>query len=281
MTRFRRTNAQVAALRSALHDIVEADRPMTVRQVFYQMVVRGLIEKTEKEYDQTVGRLLREMRLKGEMPYEWIVDESRRRRVTQTYASPAEALDDCAYYYRRSALKECKDYVEVWCEKDALAALLYEITSDYDVPLLVSRGMPSLSILHGTALEIMAADRDGKQTYVYQFGDHDPTGVIIPKAIEKRLEEMALGCDITVERVALTEELITLHSLPTRPTKREGNTHAKGFVGDSVELDALPPRDLRDLVRAVIERHITPRALAKVRKAQAKEQAEIRALIAR
>jgi hypothetical protein len=189
--RFRRTKAQIDAIRTAIYDIVEADRPMTVRQVFYQCVVRSLIEKTEAEYDGTVGRLLREMRLNGELPYEWIVDESRRRRVTQTYANPAEALDDCARYYRRSALAECDDYVEIWCEKDALAALLYEVTSDYDVPLLVSRGMPSLSILHGTALEIMAADRDGKQTYIYQFGDWDPTGVIIPKAIEKRLDEMA------------------------------------------------------------------------------------------
>jgi hypothetical protein len=36
---------------------------MTVRQVFYQMVSRGLIEKTEREYEGTVVRLLAEMRM--------------------------------------------------------------------------------------------------------------------------------------------------------------------------------------------------------------------------
>ena len=39
----------------------------------------------------------------------------------------------------------------------------------------------------------------------YQFGDHDPTGVLIPRSIERRLEEMCetLGCSAPiVERVA-------------------------------------------------------------------------------
>jgi hypothetical protein len=44
--------------------------------------------------------------------------------------------------------------------------------------------------------------------------------------------------------------------LPTRPTKREGNRHARDFVGDSVDLDAIPPADLRRLTRECIERHI-------------------------
>jgi hypothetical protein len=62
--------------------------------------------------------------------------------------------------------------------------------------------------------------------------------------------------------VALTEQQIAEFNLPTRPTKREGNRHAYGFAGDSVELDALPPHVLRDMVRDVIERHISPTATA-------------------
>ena len=32
-----------------------------------------------------------------------------------------------------------------------------DVTSDYDVPLMVSRGMPSLTFLHGSAQEILHA----------------------------------------------------------------------------------------------------------------------------
>ena len=58
--------------------------------------------------------------------------------------------------------------------------------------------------------------------------------------------------------MALTEEQIEDYDLPTRPTKREGNRHAESFEGDSVELDALPPRVLREMVTEVIEQHISP-----------------------
>jgi hypothetical protein len=52
--RSRRSKAQMDALRDALHDILEADHPMTVRQLFYRMVSRGAIAKTENEYNNAV-----------------------------------------------------------------------------------------------------------------------------------------------------------------------------------------------------------------------------------
>ena len=36
--------------------MLQADNPMTVRQVFYQLVSRGVIAKTEAEYKQAVVR---------------------------------------------------------------------------------------------------------------------------------------------------------------------------------------------------------------------------------
>ena len=112
------------------------------------------------------------------------MDESRRRRVTQTFNGVEDALEHTARFYRRSALQQVGDYLEIWCEKDALAGVMWDPASDYDVPLMVSRGMPSITFLHGTALEIARAARAGKRTYIYQFGDHDPSGVLIPQTIE-------------------------------------------------------------------------------------------------
>jgi hypothetical protein len=60
--------------------------------------------------------------------------------------------------------------------------------------------------------------------------------------------------------------------LPTRPTKRDGNTHAQTFEGDSVELDALPPRVLRSMVRKVIEQHVSPVATEALRAAEESER---------
>ena len=49
---------------SALYAIADAQKPMTVRQVFYQATVRGLIPKTENGY-QMVTTALADMRRDG------------------------------------------------------------------------------------------------------------------------------------------------------------------------------------------------------------------------
>lgn len=281
--RGRRSRAEIADIKSAIYDAIKPQKPMTVRQVFYQLVVRGIVDKTENEYQRTVIRLLTEMRLAGELPFDWIIDESRRRRITRTFNNVAEALEDTARYYRRSALRDADDYIEIWCEKDALAGLLWDVAGVYDVPLLVSRGMPSITFVHGTAVQISNAATAGKVSYIYQFGDHDPSGVLIPQAIKSRLTEFCekFRCaPPIVERVALAKEQIKEFDLPTRPTKREGNRHTGDFEGDSVELDALPPDELRSLVQEVIERHISPRALQVTRVAEESEREFLDALAA-
>jgi hypothetical protein len=279
-TKQRRTKAEITAIRDAIIDVVESDPPMTVRQVFYQLVTRGVIEKTEDEYQRTIIRLLTDMRLEGDIPFNYIVDESRRVRITQTFDNVADAVAHTAKFYRRSALAQSDDYLEIWLEKDALAGVLWDVTSEYDVPLMVSRGMPSLTFLYSCARQIERAWLNGKQTYIYQFGDHDPSGVLIPQTIERRLGELCeqLHCDPPiVQRVALTEDMIAEFNLPTRPTKRNGNTHANRFEGDSVELDALPPSELRNLVRCVIECHVSPEETEALRAAEDSERELLRA----
>ena len=273
--KFRRSKADIDEIKSAIVEVLRADHPMTVRQVFYQLVVGDVIEKTEEQYQGTVIRLLTEMRMDGRVPFAWIVDESRRRRENQTYDSIADAARDTARFYRRNALRACPDYLEIWSEKEALAGVIEDAAGEYDVPIIVSKGMPSITQLYGSAVEVARAAEAGKQTYIYQFGDHDPSGVLIPETIERRLNQLCERFDCrapVIERVALTEEQIDEFDLPTRPTKRDGNQHAKNFDGDSVELDALPASELRSMVREVIERHISSETLHALRVAEESER---------
>ena len=56
-----------------------------------------------------------------------------------------------------------------------------------------------------------------------------------------------------------------------RPTK-SSDSRAKGFVGDSVELDAIPVDDLRDLARDCIERHVDHQQLDALMVTEAEER---------
>jgi len=250
--RSRRTKKAIETLKEHLYGVVEELQPVTVRQVFYQMVNRGLIAKTEAEYDNSVGRLLTQMRLEGELPFDWIADNTRWMRKPRTYSSLESAIKRTAEAYRRSVW-DCQDvYVEVWLEKDALAGILYDITAPWDVPLMVVRGFSSISYLHEAAETIMAVD---KPTYLYYFGDYDPSGVDIPRNVEVRLREFAPEAEIYFERVAVNPDQIVEMNLPTRPTKKS-DSRSKGFEDESVEVDAIPPNVLRVLAERRITQHI-------------------------
>lgn len=265
----RRTKVEIVRLREALYGILFEDNPMTVRQVFYQAVGRGLVAKTENEYKNTVGRLLLLMRKEGELPYEWISDTTRWMRKPRTFDSLQDALRNTAETYRRSLWAEAGTHVEVWTEKDALAGVLLEVTRKWDVPLMVSRGFSSETYLYTTAEAIKAT---GRPAHIYYFGDRDPSGVRIDPAIEKGLRRLAPDQDIRFERAAVLPEQIEEWHLPTRPTKTEGNTHARGFAGESVEVDAIPSAQLRRLVSDCIERHVDHQQLAVLAAAEKSER---------
>jgi hypothetical protein len=270
--RERRTKAEMARIRQGLYEIAEANEPITCRGIFYQATTAGLVRKTEGEYKATVCRLLSEMRRAGELPYGWIADNTRWMRKPSTHSSLNGFLRSAAQHYRRSVWDQQDVYVEIWLEKDALAGVLYPVTSQWDVPLMVTRGYPSLSFLHEAAEAIAYHD---KPAYLYYFGDHDPSGVDIPRKVEQDLTEFVSEFDtraeVHFERVAVLPQQIEAWDLPTRPTKQT-DSRARTFEGESVEVDAIPPDTLRSLVEDCINMHVDHEALALLRRTEQRER---------
>jgi hypothetical protein len=265
--RHRATKIDVEERRGALFKIVSAMKPMTVRQVFYQATVRGIIDKTESGYTKVQTDLV-QMRLSGQLPYDWLADSTRWQRKPRSYFGVEDALRETARLYRKSLWAEADSYVEVWLEKDALSGVILPITAMYDVPLMVARGYASLSFLHGAAEFISKLD---VPTYIYHLGDFDPSGVNAGEKIDQTLKEMAPEADISFERIAVMPEQIARWNLPTRPTKAS-DSRSKGFGEISVELDAIDPQRLRDLVQAVIEQHLPADQFATLKAAEESER---------
>jgi hypothetical protein len=272
--RHRSTKAEVEQRRQELYDIVEAGKPMTVRQVFYQATVHGIVEKAESGYSK-VQTDLTLMRRSGELPYGWLADNTRWQRKPNTFSTVSDALEETARLYRKSLWADADSYVEVWLEKDALAGVVYPITSRFDVPLMVARGYASLSFLHSAAEYINSLT---VPTFLYHLGDFDPSGVNAGEKIEKTLCEMASDADIYFERIAVTEEQIEDWELPTRPTKTS-DARAKGFGGISVELDAIEPNMLRQIVQEAIEQHLPAEQYEVLKAAEESERELIARLV--
>jgi hypothetical protein len=272
--RIRSTKAEIEARREALLAIIDDGKPMTVRQVFYQATVRGLVEKAESGYAK-VQTDLTVMRRAGELPYDWLADNTRWQRKPRTFNGVEEALKATAEFYRKSLWADADAYVEIWLEKDALAGVVYPITSMYDVPLMVARGYASLSFLYNAAEYINELD---VPTFIYHFGDFDPSGVNAGEKIEQTLREMAPDADIAFERIAVTPEQIEDWDLPTRPTK-SSDSRSKTFGEISVELDAIEPNQLRALVLEAIEQHLPQKQFEILKAAEESERELLESLI--
>src|SRR6516162_4081937 len=132
--RHRSTKAEVEERREALLAIIDDGKPMTVRQVFYQATVRGLVEKAESGYAKVQNDLTL-MRRAGDLPYDWLADNTRWQRKPRTFNGVEEALKATAAFYRKNLWADADCYVEIWLEKDALTGVLLPVTAMFDVPL--------------------------------------------------------------------------------------------------------------------------------------------------
>lgn len=272
----RRLRADTAAVYGAvLRAFYDAGYPQTVRQLFYKLTSYGVTPKTENGYSQVCYHSLR-MRQLGILPYSWLADNTRWVRKSPSYDSVSEFLRASRDAYRRSIWRDQDTYVEVWLEKDALAGVLVDITDSYDVPLMVTRGYSSATFAYEAAQEMLAWQQRGKWPVIYYFGDHDPSGVDIPRDLQSKLRRH--GARFHFERVAVLPEQIAAWDLPTRPTKTN-DSRAGGWEGGSVELDAIPANMLRQLCARVIEQHIDPHVLSETRRIEALERESLEAVI--
>jgi hypothetical protein len=254
--RNRRKKSEIIGIKKALREILEADHPQTVRQVFYQMIVRGLVGKTEQEYDGTVCRLLGEMREDDVIPFEWVADNTRWKRRPTTYTGLSNAIWNLGQTYRRNLWDDAEDYVEIWAEKDALAGVLVEETDPLDVPLMVAKGYTSERL---------------KRIFIYHLGDSDPSGEDAARDVEEKLRRYTqkLGGEVEIhfKRIAVLDEQ-TL-----RPNKVKDRRTAKfRRQASSVELDAITAPELRKIVRDAIEPHVDEDLHARLKAQQDGEQ---------
>jgi hypothetical protein len=118
--------------------------PVTVRGLYYQAEVHGVpgIDKTDSSYDK-IQRQVLNLRREGRLDYNDIADSTRWMRKPVTHDSVEDALNETARTYRKSLWRDNDARVAIWAEKDAVAAVLFEITSKYDVGLMVARRFSS------------------------------------------------------------------------------------------------------------------------------------------
>jgi hypothetical protein len=189
-----------------LVDYAEQHGPVTVRGLYYQAEVRGVpgIDKTEASYDKVQRQVLL-LRRAGRMPYENIADLTRWTRKPRSYNGVEAALRSTAQFYRKALWADADSYLEIWCEKDALAGVIHPVTAEYDVPLMVCRGFSSETF----AFEAIEAREDDPRDYViWYLGDFDRSGRDAADSLMEKITRFAdeKGVDVSFNILAIEEQ---------------------------------------------------------------------------
>jgi hypothetical protein len=261
----------------AMYAAAEAAQPITGRGVGYKLFTAGLISSMTRSEMQRVYRLLKEAREQGDIPWSWIVDETREFERCSTWADPAAYARAVARSYRRDFWNQQPHRVEVWSEKGTVRGVLQPVLDQYAVGFRVMHGFSGATTLHD-----VAEDDDGRDLIVLYVGDFDPSGMFMSEHdLPDRLAKYG-GDHVTLKRVALTrEQTDDLPSFPASDKKKDPRFKwfVQNFGAKCWELDALDPNDLRALVEEAIENEIEPVAWKRCEVVNRAEQQSLKTIL--
>jgi hypothetical protein len=242
----------------AMYAAAREANPITGRGIGYKLFTAGLIPSMARNEMQRVYRLLKEAREEGEIPWDWIVDETRSIERVSTWDDPAEFARCVARSYRRDFWNQQPHRVQVWSEKGTVRGVLKPVLDQYAVGFSAVHGFGSATLTYDTA-----QDDDGRDLIVLYVGDFDPSGMFMSEEDLPARFAKYDGDHITLRRIALT--LWQLEGLPYFPAsdKRKDPRYkwfASSYGHNCWELDAMDPNDLRDCVEREIVSLIEPEA---------------------
>ena len=227
---------------------------LTLRQLYYQFVARGLIANKQTEYKR-LGSIVNDARLAGMIDWNAIEDRTRNVQGNPHWDSPADILESVRQSYRIDLWVGQLFRPVVWIEKEALIGVIEGICRQFDVPFFACRGYTSQSEQWRAGNRADQSAVGDQKPIILHFGDHDPSGIDMTRDNADRLDIFAPDAMIEVRRLALNMDQVTQYNPPPNPAKMT-DSRFEGYVdkfGDeSWELDALEPQVIADLIEREI-----------------------------
>ena len=245
----------------AIREYAEENQPVTVRGCCYHLFTRKLIESMAKKHTAEVSRILVNAREDGDIPWEWIVDETRDLEGGGGWDSLEEFGEAMLSGYRKNRWLDQDTRVELWSEKGTVRGLLAPIIDRYQIPFRVMHGYSSATSVKDVSDVIESTVADSKDFVALYCGDWDPSGLdMSERDLPKRLEAYGDGADFTLRRIALIED--DLDELPSFPLESKKDDPRFPWYRETYdpdvcwELDAMSPVDLRERVEDEILSYI-------------------------
>ena len=228
--------------------------PLTIRQIYYRLVGKDLIGKTDKEY-KNLCEMLNIARRARRISMESIRDDgfSGGFCVYDGYWGTDWFYRDIsriARGYERDKQETQDGIIVALCEAGGMVPQLQKIANPYSVCVKSSGGFDSTTVKHSMGQEW------GKfrPITVLHIGDYDPSGECMFDALNEDVMAFAehYGNRIEFIRIAATADQIKTYQLETKPPKDSSHQQKKGMT-ETVQAESLDPATLADIFRQAIE----------------------------
>ena len=242
--------SKIGRLRAALLELLaEHERsralPTSARFLFYELVARGVLSKERKERgrrpDQDMSDALTDLRERGEVPWDWIVDETRSLENFTGAPTIGEWMLEVLPQARLDPW--AGDVPLILTESRSLAGVLRSLTDEYAARIAPTNGQCG-GFLHTEIIPILRL----AQRILY-LGDLDLSGGQIENNT-RRVLEREVG-ELAWERLALTQEQVDDHSLPV--IEKRDRRYSDGRAHLAVETEALSQTMIVEIVRDRLE----------------------------
>ena len=234
---------------------------LTLRQLYYQHVARGLIPNNEREY-KNLGSVISDGRVAGLIDWNSIEDRGRGVRPVYVQEDERECLNGLEYHLSLDFWHDQDAYVEVWVEKEALAAVIERPASRWHVPYMACKGYLSQSEAWRAGRRFEQASAMGvSRLAIIHLGDHDPSGIDMTRDNQDRVDLFSEQAGVEVHRIALNYDQVQQYNPPPNPAKMSdsrASDYVSRFGFTSWELDALEPRVLDKLIADKVQEFIDP-----------------------
>jgi hypothetical protein len=263
--------SKIGRLRAELLELLtEHERdgalPTSARFLFYELVQRKILSKERstsgRRPDQDMSDALTDLRENGEVPWAWIVDETRSLdsyigapsvREWMLEALPQAQLDPWA-----------GEAPLILTESRSLAGVLRALVRDYATEIAATNGQCG-GFLHTEIIPVLHGDQR-----VLYLGDLDLSGGQI-EANTRRVLEREVGL-LDWERLALTQAQVQAYDLPSIVKRdrrfKDGHPHM------AVETEALSQTIIVEIVRSRLDA-LLPEPLASVHERAERQRADI------
>lgn len=213
------------------------------------------------------------------IPFSWIRDEKGSTGEPLMFENHNEFVEWSKENAAEMILQRQEgqpQVIEVWCEANGMYPLMREISAPYGVRVSSGGGYDSVTAKHNLAQRIVKrslGSNGERPTVVLHIGDFDPSGEGMYETLRDDVSQMVVEHGVarsmvTIKRVALTEEQVIDMNAETAPPKEkdsrrpafvERHPDAVAFFGSediTVQLEALTPPELRELIERQLEEYI-------------------------